>query len=440
MLVSIIDTLYFQRLRELKQLGCADWVFPGAVHTRFIHSLGVAHLANNVMQRLKINNPHLEITERDCMLVSMAGLCHDLGHGPFSHGFERVVQIALEEEREKAADDPIKQQKIPDSWHHEQASELLFQASVEESGLDISSEEVEFVKAMIRGVGEDEKRPMDKPLFFFQVVANKQTGMDVDKYDYLLRDAMCCGAKIAFDISRLLRPEVRRNENGNLVLAYYRKEEWMIHQLFRSRFDMHHQIYGHSVVVAFTRMFEEVLLLAKDWLRVTEAITTPKLYLYLTDAVIQRIESLDINSPPKGFTEGSLRKTQKLIQRIKQRDLYTSILHDMTLKLDAEKTGKYFVEQELVKRLVEAKPELAEFTMDFIVVVADRDFTRGEQNPLLHVPFYSDRGGDSRVTYLTNEDLENSTQPARFWERFVRVYIKDRRADYAGHLVCTTPF
>ena len=133
-LVQIMDTLYFQRLRDLKQLGCADWVFPGAVHTRFLHSLGVAHLAYQMIQRIKQHYPKLKVSERDCILVSMAGLCHDMGHGPFSHGFERVVASALELEREEKKAEGV----LPDKWHHETASESLFDEAVKESGFDIS--------------------------------------------------------------------------------------------------------------------------------------------------------------------------------------------------------------------------------------------------------------------------------------------------------------
>ncbi|KAJ9459849.1 Deoxynucleoside triphosphate triphosphohydrolase SAMHD1-like protein [Diplonema papillatum] len=428
-LVKIIDTKYFQRLRELKQLGSGDWVFPGAVHNRFIHSLGVCYLANLVMERILKKQSalmqDLDVTDRDRFLVALAGLCHDLGHGPYSHGFERVVQIVLDAEKTKK------------TWHHEDASVTLFEAAVEESGIDISPEEREYVIAMIRGVTAEDYaklpicggRQKKRPLFCFQIVANKQTGMDVDKYDYLLRDAMFCGAKIAFDISRLLRPEVRTDEKtDNYVLAYYRKEEWMIHQLFRSRFDMHHQVYGHSVVVAFQLMLEEVLVLSKDWLRISEAIQNPELYVRLTDAAIHRVECLDPENPPHGFTKETLSTTQDLIHRIKSRCLYTSIVGDLAIKLKPgeSKVDKHVVEADLRKAILEKESALRPFSDDFLVVVGDRDFTRCADNPLLEVPFYLNRGASDPVIYLRKDDVANSTQPAKFWERYARIYVKHK--------------
>ena len=63
-------------------------MFPGAAHNRFEHSVGVCHLAEDVIQRFQVAQPSLEISEDDVEAVRVAGLCHDLGHGPFSHVFD----------------------------------------------------------------------------------------------------------------------------------------------------------------------------------------------------------------------------------------------------------------------------------------------------------------------------------------------------------------
>jgi HD superfamily phosphohydrolase len=95
-IVELLRTPELQRLRRIKQLGLADYVFPGAEHSRLAHSLGAAHLAVRFTRRLQevaqeIFAPALCLDELAVRDMAVAAVCHDLGHGPFSHAWEREI-------------------------------------------------------------------------------------------------------------------------------------------------------------------------------------------------------------------------------------------------------------------------------------------------------------------------------------------------------------
>uniref|UniRef100_A0A8C8WE39 Deoxynucleoside triphosphate triphosphohydrolase SAMHD1 n=1 Tax=Panthera leo TaxID=9689 RepID=A0A8C8WE39_PANLE len=150
LLIRIIDTPQFQRLRYIKQLGGSYYIFPGASHNRFEHSLGVGYLAGCLVRALREKQPELQISERDVLCVQIAGLCHDLGHGPFSHMFDgRFIPLAR-----------------PDvEWTHEQGSVKMFEHLVNSNGLKavmehyglIPEEDICFIKEQITG-------PLESPI------------------------------------------------------------------------------------------------------------------------------------------------------------------------------------------------------------------------------------------------------------------------------------
>lgn len=137
LVLQIIDTPQFQRLRFLKQLGSAYYVFPGASHNRFEHSIGVCHLAHEMILSIRAKQPELNITDSDVKCIKLAALCHDLGHGPFSHIF----------------DNEFMRQTCPNGdFTHEKASEYMLDQIVLENDIDLNTVELIFVKDLINGM------------------------------------------------------------------------------------------------------------------------------------------------------------------------------------------------------------------------------------------------------------------------------------------------
>lgn len=164
LVLDLIDAKEFQRLRRIKQLGMCDLVFPGANHSRLSHSIGAMHIAAKVLDRMdRFRNEKLKPEER--VIVILAALLHDIGHGPFSHSFERVMDTDHEAwTRKIIVDDSTEiNQKLKDF------DELLPQR----------------LANFLEGVPVEEVPPV-----LSQIVSSQ---LDVDRFDYLLRDSHATG-------------------------------------------------------------------------------------------------------------------------------------------------------------------------------------------------------------------------------------------------------
>ena len=153
LLISIIDTQEFQRLRYIKQLGICYFVFSGASHNRFEHSLGVSYLSGEMIKNLKNKQPELNITDRQILLIKIAGLVHDLGHACYSHFFDHLFLKSKFDEKEEKIE-------------HEYRSGWLFEFIVKKYKLKITKEECKFIKKLINPGKEDNS-------FIYDIVANK---------------------------------------------------------------------------------------------------------------------------------------------------------------------------------------------------------------------------------------------------------------------------
>ncbi|CAM9876164.1 unnamed protein product [Discosporangium mesarthrocarpum] len=229
----IIDTPQFQRLHNLKQLGTSDYVYRGCTHTRFEHSIGVAHLAEKLARRIGQEQPSLGITEEDIMCVKIAGLCHDLGHGPFSHVWDNVF---------------VRRMGI--KWKHEQGSVDMLRYMLSSNGIDLSSfrpplgaRDLRSIEEMILGTPEGERvgggRGPEKG-FLYDIVNNTRSGLDVDKLDYFQRDSRASVDKNNVDTDRfieLARVLPAKDEKGKVshVICYPDKMWPEALRLFQTR-------------------------------------------------------------------------------------------------------------------------------------------------------------------------------------------------------------
>lgn len=392
--LKFIDTEQFQRLRDLKQLGLANMVYPGAVHSRFEHSLGVYWLAGNAVERLKAHQgSELDIDDSDIQTVKLAGLLHDVGHGPFSHLFEREF---------------LPKVISGCNWSHEEMSLTLIDYMVDEHNIDIDSGRLKKVKEMI--VASSEYAPVKtskEKLFLYDIVANGRNGIDVDKFDYIVRDSRACGLGCNFQFERLLDTmQVIDNE-----ICYRAKEYLTVYKLFSTRADLHRTVYTHAKVKATELMFVDALIKADNCLLISSSINDPSQYWKLDDSILKTIETDDADE---------LKESRDLIRRIRRRDLY-QFCNEFTVPKDKLDHFKYVTPQDIICAQKSGGVTLRE--EDIAVSNVKIDLTRGTNNPLESINFFEDY--NSRDKFSINKDQISHLLPEYNQDLLVRVYSKN---------------
>ncbi|KAF8436802.1 hypothetical protein L210DRAFT_979380 [Boletus edulis BED1] len=393
---------HFQRLRSIKQLGLSYYVFPGASHNRFEHCLGVGYLARLMATHLRDMDDSLGITDQHIECVELAGLCHDLGHGPWSHVWDGIfIPTAL----------PGKKK-----WKHEHASEMMFDDMVQTYQLDITPEEVIIVKALI--AGKASRCPLGETMpFLFEIVANERNGLDVDKFDYILRDCHAVGDKGNISISRIIHSA--RVVEGKI--CYDIKDANQIYELFYTRFSLHKRIYNHKTTKAIEYMVIDALLAAEPFLKIADLVENPKRYVFLTDNLLNRIEE---------STEEELEPARAIIERIRTRDLYKVVdfkvfSHEDKTMVEDNVTPDAIVKVAQSGVLTGVDEELvAQLTPSHVVVTCSLlHYGKGKDNPLNQVTFYSKK----KPKECAKADYSDISllMPSSFAEAWLRVYTKD---------------
>jgi len=214
---SIIGHPLFTRLRHIKQLGLADLVFPGGVHTRFIHSIGAAHLAKRILYRVQPNAS----TEMFGYVV-LATLLHDIGHGPFSHAFEKLTQK------------PEIELITHEAWTDYFIKEIVHSLPIEVLNL---------ISALITKSSTIPKE--------YQLIADIiSSQLDADRLDYLLRDSYFCGVTYGkYDINWLLHcMQAIPDECSRLRLGVSKRGVGAVEDFFMARRLMTHNVYHNQTV------------------------------------------------------------------------------------------------------------------------------------------------------------------------------------------------
>ena len=213
LIVELIDSLEFQRLRRIKQLGLAMFTYQGAEHSRFTHSIGVMHLMTRALDLLA---SHHKISDESRVVGRAGALLHDLGHGPFSHVIEKVF-----------------------GFHHEEWTCRI----VLDENTEVNHWLSRFDSSLPEKLASLYKHSYS-PSFISQLVSSQ---LDCDRMDYLLRDSLMTGAKYGMFDSEWVLHALRIDEVSDRVYVEA-KGLYAVEEYLQSRYYMFRQVYFHRTL------------------------------------------------------------------------------------------------------------------------------------------------------------------------------------------------
>ncbi|MFY9554218.1 MAG: HD domain-containing protein [Blastocatellia bacterium] len=224
LMVDLIDSEEFQRLRRIKQLGLAMFTYQGAEQSRFTHSIGVMHLMTRALDLL---GPHHKISEEARVVGRAGALLHDLGHGPLSHVVEKVFR-----------------------FHHEDWTRRII--------LDDSTEVNHILRAFDAQLPEKLASLYQhrySPAFVAQLVSSQ---LDCDRMDYLLRDSLMTGAKYGiYDLEWVLH--ALRIDEKNDQIYVESKGLYAVEEYLQARYYMFRQVYFHRTLRSAEAVLNSIL-------------------------------------------------------------------------------------------------------------------------------------------------------------------------------------
>ena len=229
---NCLDSKEFQRLRRIRQLGGDFQVYPTAEHSRFSHSLGVYEIVRRMVTEIK--SLSMELSEYDKICVMLAGLLHDVGHGPFSHAFEHITNHSHEDYTAKI---------------------ILGETELNQVLTEVSPRLPENIVSII-----EHNHPND---ILNQIISGQ---LDADRMDYLLRDSYFSATSYGqFDLERILRTmRVRKIDENKKALVVKYTGIHSVEDYIMARYQMYWQVYYHPVARSYEAVFIQLFNRLKD--------------------------------------------------------------------------------------------------------------------------------------------------------------------------------
>lgn len=321
--VRIVDSPAYQRLRYIRQLGLAHLVYPGATHTRFDHALGVYHLARRTLDVLEAGGQLERVDAVDRLLIPLAGLLHDIGHYPFSHALEELEQNTLPGD------------------HEEVAARFLADSDVGTVLREIDGRAPDRIQALIRGRSNSPLQGL------------VSGSLDLDKIEYLKRDARFCGVPYGeVDVDRLIHALVLLEDPHTRALEVGVREKGVaaLESLLFAKYQMFRNVYWHHAVRGATVLYKRVVADALG-----AGLIQPDELVGRTDEAMLFL--LDNRSAESGKEEGGVADVAEQVARgvraLRERRLPKRAAETAAAELEPDVAGGWASGESPLKRQVE---------------------------------------------------------------------------------------
>lgn len=344
------------------------------------------------MNILKFNQSEIEITPEMSQSVIIAGLCHNLGHGPFSYPFTDFVRENLH----------------ITNWDHTKETCLILEDLIDTNAIDIPKEQLNVIKDLISG---KQLFSSSAPAWLFQILNNKTNSIDVDKFDFINRDTYKLGVQnqsIDYDI---LLNNARIIDNN---ICFREKDAFSLYELFQCKYRLFKEFYLHRVSKGADLMIKDIFTEANRVYDFKAYLEDPKLFVELKDSILTEILYSD---------DIELNAAKDIIKRIHKRELY-KFVGEYICNSGNPSLEKflYLKEEDIVNCSTSGDDQLERD--DIRIMKYNLNFGKGEEDPLNYVKFYDNKSHPYKSKNLDKSEI-SFMMSNDFSEIIIRVYVVD---------------